>query len=228
MHWSCQVSPGHGASHNQWPSYRPHRVLDHLAPSYGAGRWELECLKLVVEEKKWVLNKVSVSSALRKEGNYIKSDQGWCLFGAPLGAPVWAGAKHCHMSFPFPGSPWEAVLWHALVLVELHLFSPQLPWLLWSSGCCSCHGNCSNALNCCSLAWKSLVFWSSSVPTELSAVCLPQFLTTTVVLIYDEGRIGVNCQLWTERGSVDKISQYCVLNLEYYTGLETFSLKIVL
>lgn len=74
MHWSCQVSPGHGASHNQWPSHRPHRVLDYLAHSYGAGRWELECLKMVVEEKKWVLNKVS--SALRKEGNYIKLDQG--------------------------------------------------------------------------------------------------------------------------------------------------------
>lgn len=145
----------------------------------------------------------------------------WCTPGCSCLS--WSQALPCH-------SPFQA---------SLEKQSCGMPLFLWS--CISflpsflgCSGPVVVAAAMETVAMPSIAaLWHgnrfcSSVPTELSAVCLPQLLTTTVVLIQDEGRIGVNCQLWTERGSVDKISQYCVLNLEYYTGLETFSLKIVL
>lgn len=123
---------------------------------------------------------------------------------SPLQVPLW---KHLHGT--------------ALAVVDLCLHFPQPPWLPWSSGCCSCHGNCSKTLNCHALAWNFFAFWSPAVPTELSAVCLPLILTTTVFLMYDEGRVGVNCQLQAERGSslgqlMSKRKQCHVPNPEYY------------
>lgn len=142
-------------------------------------------------------------------------------FLSPLQAPL---GKHSH------GTP--------LAVVDLCLHSPQPPWLLWSSGCCSCHGNCyttncCKTINCHTLTWNLFAFWSPAVPTELSAVCLPLILITTVFLMYDEGKVGVNCQLRAERTSslgqlMDKSKQCYVPNLEYYTWEETLSLKIVL
>lgn len=149
-------------------------------------------------------------------------DQCWCLFFFPLRERTlhpWV------LLFEPLGKQSQGT---PLAVVELCLHSPWPPWLPWSSRCCSCHGNCNKALHCHSLAWKLFSFWSPAVPTKLSAVCRPLILTTTVVLMYDEGKVGVNCQLQAERGSslsqlMDKSKQCYVLNPEYYIWVETSS-----
>lgn len=115
----------------------------------------------------------------------------------------------------------------SLAVVALCLHSPWPSWLPCSSGCCSCHGNCSKALNCHALAWKLFAFWSPAVPTKLFALFFPLIQTTTVFLIYDKCKVETNCKLQAERGSslvqlMSKSKQCYVLNPEYYTWLETF------
>lgn len=176
------------------------------------------------------LNKFS--PALRKEDNCIMLNHGWRLFfvspkgreAAPLGAPVWAGAN---CSSPLEGPLGKQSHGTPLAALELCLRSPQPSWLPWSSACCSCQGNCSKALNCHALAWKLFAIWSPAVPTGLSAVFLRLNLTTTVVLMYDEGKVGVNCQLRAERGSslaqlMGKSEQSYVWTLNIIPGWKLF------
>lgn len=155
----------------------------------------LACGNKTVERKKQKgdLNKIPLR--LRKGDNCSMMDHSWCTF---LSFRLEPSTAHC--SSPLE-APLEKQSWHtspcawAVSPLAPAFLAASLQWLLHY------HGNYSKALNCHTLTGKLFAMWSPSVPTELSAVFLPLILSTTVLLMYDEGKAGVNCLLWAQTGS---------------------------